>query len=123
MRSGGQIPEKSEICLSCRAAGKYLKTQIPQTKGYGLERLTEPSQEIQFHFSGPIKSETCGDVFILVAINRFSKWPTAYTCSNTDTRTVFKCFTRHCSDNKTPRTNCTKNGSCSKSKEGVQSIL
>ena len=39
---------------------------------------------------GPIKSKTRGDVYILVANDRFSKWPTALIYKNTDTRTVMK---------------------------------
>ena len=39
--------------------------------------MTEPGQEIQLDFAGPIKSKSRGDIYILVAIDRFSKWPTA----------------------------------------------
>ena len=73
---------------SCRAAGKNLTTQIPSTKKNNLETLTESNQEIQLDFAGPTKSETRGDVYILVAIDRLSKWPTAQVCKITDTWTV-----------------------------------
>ena len=66
-------------------------------------------------FAGPIKSKTRGDVFILVAVDRFSKWPTAQICKNTDSRTVLKILTKYCSDNGTPRSIRTDNGSCFKS--------
>ena len=39
-------------------------------------------------FAGQIKSKTRSDVYILVAVDRFSKWPTAQVCKNTDTWTV-----------------------------------
>ena len=55
-----------------------------------LELLTEAGQEIQLDFGGPIKSKSRGDIYILVAIDRFSKWPTAQICKNTDTWTVIK---------------------------------
>ena len=58
------------------------------TRRNRLELLTEPNQEIQLDFAGPIKSKIRGDVYILVAVDRFSKWPTAQICKNTDTRTV-----------------------------------
>ena len=57
-----EIREKTENCPSCRAAGKNLKTQFPQTEINGLEILTEPGQEIQFDFAGPIKSKSRGDI-------------------------------------------------------------
>ena len=88
-----EIQEKAESCPSCRAEGKNIVTQIPSTEKYNLEILTEPNQEIQLDFAGPIKSKTRGDVYILVAIDRFSKWPTAQTCKNTDTLTVLKFLT------------------------------
>ena len=75
-----EIHEKAESCPSCRAAGKNVITQIPSTETNNFEILTEPNQEIQLDFPGPIKSKTRGDVYILVAVDRFSKWPTAQIC-------------------------------------------
>ena len=110
-----EIREKTETCPSCRTAGKNLKTQIPQTEVNRLEILTEPGQEFQLDFAGPIKSKSRGDVYILVAVDRFSKWPTAQTCKSTDSRTVIKFITKYCTDNGTPKTIRTDNGSCLKS--------
>ena len=64
-----EIQEKSENCQSCGATGKNLRTQIPSTEMNRLELLTEPNQEIQLDFAGPIKSKTRGDVYILVAVD------------------------------------------------------
>ena len=83
-----EIRDKAENCPSCRTAGKNLKTQLPQSEINRLEILTESGQEIQLDFAGPIKLESRGDVYILVAIDRFSKWPTAVICKSTDSRTV-----------------------------------
>ena len=112
-----EIREKAETCPSCRTAGKNLKTQIPQTEVNRLEILTEPGQEIQLDFAGPIKSKSRGDVYILVAVDRFSKWPTAKICKSTDSRTVIKFLTKYCTDNGTPKTIRIDNGSCFKSQE------
>ena len=105
-----EIHEKAESCPSCRVAGKNVITQIPSTEKNNLEILTEPNQEIQLDFAGPIKSKTRGNVYILVAIDRFSKWPTAQICKNTDTRTVLKFSTKYFIDNGTPRSIRTDNG-------------
>ena len=75
-----KIQEKSKTCPICRAAGKNIVTQISSTEKKNLEILTGPNQEIQLNFAGPIKSKTRGDVYILVAIDRFSRWPTAKVC-------------------------------------------
>ena len=85
-----------------------------------FEILTEPNQEIQLDFACPIKSKTRGDVYLLVAIDRFSKWPTAQICENTDTRTVLKFLTKYFTDNGTPRIIRTDNRSCFKSNEFKQ---
>ena len=115
-----EIHEKAESCPSCRAAGKNLITQIPSTEKNNLDILTKPNQEIQLDFAGPIKSETRGDVYILVAIDRFSKWPTAHICKSADTRTVKKFLTKYFTDNGIPRVIRTDNGSCFKSIEFKQ---
>ena len=97
-----EIREKAKNCPSCRALAKNLTTQLPSTEKNNLEILSEPNQEIQLDFAGPIKSKTRGDVYILVGVDRFSKWPTAQSCKNTDSRTVLKFLTKYCSDNGTP---------------------
>ena len=74
--------------------------------------MSEPNQEIQLDFAGPIKSKTRGNVYVLVAVDRFSKWPTAQICKNTDSRTVLKFLTKYCSDNGTLRSKRTDNGTC-----------
>ena len=88
-----ETQQKAETCPSCRAAGESIKTQIPSTVKSRLEILTEPNQEIQLDFAGPIKSNTRGYVKILAAIDRFSKWPTAQIRIIAETPTVLKFLT------------------------------
>ena len=89
-----EIPEKSEKCPSCRTACKNLKTQIPSTEINQLELLTEPNQEIQLDFAGPIKSERRGDVYIFVAVDRFSTRPTAQFCKKYGHTDRIEIFTK-----------------------------
>ena len=112
-----EIREKAENCPSCRESGKNLVTQLPSTEKNKLEILSEPNQEIQLALAGPIKSKTRGNVYVLVAVDRFSKWPTAQNCKNTDSRTTLKVLTKYCSDNGTPRSIRTDNCSCFNSNE------
>ena len=93
-------------------AGKNLKTQLPNTEINRREFLTEPNQERQLDFAGPIKSKTRGDLYTFGAIDRFNKWPTAQHCENTYSLTVIKFLTKLCSDYGTPRTIRTENCSC-----------
>ena len=101
-----EIKEKAENCPSCRAAGKNLKIQLPQSEMNRLELLTD------LDFAGPMKSQSRGYISFLVAIDRFCKWPTAQICKNTDSRTGIKFLIKYCNDNGTPRTIHTDNRSC-----------
>ena len=49
-----EIREKAENCPSCRASGKNSTTQLSSTAKNNLEILSEPNQEIQLDFAGPI---------------------------------------------------------------------
>ena len=71
------IENKVKDCTACLASGKNLNYQLPK-KHYGkLEKLTEPVQEIQIDFTGKLHNKKRnGDVQILIAIDRFGKWPT-----------------------------------------------
>ena len=86
------IREKVNRCTPCRLSGKNFKTQIPKTEQNKLELLSEPNLELQLDFAGPIKSRSQGNLYILVSVDRFSKWPTAMICKNTDSKTVIKFF-------------------------------
>ena len=54
-----------------------------------MKTLTEPGQEIQIDFTGKLHNKKRnGDVQILIAIDRFSKWPTVKTCKTAETKEV-----------------------------------
>ena len=77
-----EIQENTDTCPSGRVSGKNIVTQILSTEKNNLEILTEPNQEIQLDFAGPIKSKTRGDVYILVTVDRFRK---PHKCAKTRT--------------------------------------
>ena len=83
------IENKVKDCTACLASGKNLEYQLPK-KHYGkLEKLTEPGQEIQIDFTGKLHNKKInGDVQILIAIDRFSKWPTVKICKSAETKEV-----------------------------------
>ena len=82
-----KLRENSESCPSCRAAGKNPKTQRQLAEFNKLETSSDRNQELQLELACAIKYRTRGDVYFLIAIDHFSKWPTAHLCKNTDTRT------------------------------------
>ena len=85
---------KVKDCTACLASGKILKYQLP-SKHYGkLGKLTEPGQEIQIDFTGKLHNQKIhGDVQILIAVDRFSKWPTVKICKTAETKEVIQFLT------------------------------
>ena len=60
---------------------KTVRHASHQVKNYGkLEKLTEPGQEIQIDFTGKLHKNIHGEVQILIAMDRFSKWRNVKIC-------------------------------------------
>ena len=61
-----------------------------------MKTLTEPGQEIQIDFTGRLYNKRINrDVQILIAIDRFSKWPTVKTCKTAETKEVINFLTNN----------------------------
>ena len=48
-----------------------------------MEPIVEPNEEVQLDFAGPLPDELIRVAYILVAIEKWSKFPTAKVVSNT----------------------------------------
>ena len=83
------IENKVKDCTACLASCKNFNYQLPK-KHYGkLEKLTEPGQEIQIDFTGKLHNKIINaDVQLLIAVDRFSKWPTVKTCKSAETKEI-----------------------------------
>ena len=59
-------------------------------KIYGkLEKLPEPGQELQIDFTGKLHNKHIhGEIQILIAVDRFSKWQTVKICKTVGTEEV-----------------------------------
>ena len=83
------IEQRVKDCTACLATGRNLKYQIPKNKYGKLEKLSEPGQEIQIDFTGKLHDKNLnGEPQTLIAIDRFSKWPTAKICETSETKEV-----------------------------------
>ena len=86
------IEKKAKTCSACLNAGKKLKTQLPSTEKSKLESPKHPREEIQIDFKGNLNSKHLdSSPFILVAVDKSSRWPVAKVCKNTnhDTEITF----------------------------------
>ena len=81
-----EIVAKAQACRSCTDKGIHLKSLIHESQLGSLPPLTEPNQEIQMDFAGliPLKEITQNN-YILVTVDRISKYPHAETFHNCDT--------------------------------------
>ena len=74
------------------ASGKNLNYQIPKNNLGKLKKLTEPGQEIQIDFTVKLNHNKLNGehqiLIALVAIDRFSKWPTVKICKSSETKDV-----------------------------------
>ena len=90
------IENKAKNCTACLASGKNLKYQLPNSHYGKLKILTEPGQEIQIDFTGKLHNKKInGDLQILIAIDRFSKWPTVKTCKTAEAKEVINFLTNN----------------------------
>ena len=55
-----------------------------------MKPVVNPNEEVQLDFAGPLSDELNKDEYILVAIDRWSKYPTAKVVSNTTTDVAIK---------------------------------
>ena len=90
------IEEKVKNCIACLSSGKNLKYQIPKNENGKLKILTEPGQEIQIDSTGKLHNKKLnGESQLLIAIDRFSKWPTVKICKTTETKEVINFLTQN----------------------------
>ena len=83
------IEKKAKTCSACMNAGKNLKTQLPSTEKSKLEPPKYPGEEVQIDFTGNLNSKHLdSSPFILVAVDKNSRWPVAKICKNTNHDTV-----------------------------------
>ena len=49
--------------------------------------MTETKQELQYNFSGQLYNKhVTGELFLLIGIDRYSKWPIVRICKSTETK-------------------------------------
>ena len=97
------IQKKCESCLLCKMSGKNIKPNIPSTETISLPPLNNPNEEIQMDFIGPI-TENNRRFYILLSMDRYSKWPAASFCTSTDGGTALKFLEQYIQLNSIPKT-------------------
>ena len=111
------IEKKAKTCSACLNAGKNLKTQLPSTEKSKLEPPKYP-EEIQIDFTGNLNSKHIdSSPFILVVVDKNSRWPVAKICKNTNHDTVISLLREYINIYGVPKTIKSDKGSAFISKE------
>ena len=94
---------KATECKPCTVIGKNLKSIIPAKQFNPHIPCVEPNQEIQIDFGGPFFDEKGNEVYFLAAIDRFSKYSTAYIYDKANGPNVLKFLDMYIEIHEIPR--------------------
>ena len=83
------IVAQAQQCRHSTEKGKNLKPLIPKSQLRKLPPLSEPNEEVQMDFVGPIRfKENIQSNYNLVTVDRLSRYPHAESFNNFDTKTA-----------------------------------
>ena len=90
------IENKVKDCIACLASGKNLKYQLPNNHYGKLKKTNRTGSRNTNDFTEKLHNKRLnGDVQILIAVDRFSKWPTVKTCKTAESREVLNFLTKY----------------------------
>ena len=84
------IVNLAEECRSCTRYGKNAKYIIPKNATKPLPLLTRPGQEVQSDYAGPLEDFKGKKIYLLVAIDRYSKFPSVKITKSTGGKSSIK---------------------------------
>ena len=97
------IVQMAQNCKHCSEQGKNLKPIIGKKHSFQIEPVVEPNGEVQLDFAGPLPNKINRDAYILVAIDKWSKFPTAKVVTKTTADIAIKIMQLYISKNGKPR--------------------
>ena len=77
------IVNLAEECRSCTPYGKSANYIIPKNASKPPPLLTQPSQEVQLDYAGPLEDHKGKKIYLLVAKDRYSKFPSVKITKST----------------------------------------
>ena len=84
------IVKMAEECRSCTRYGKNAKYLIPKNSAKPLPLLSQPGQELQLDYAGPLEDHKGKKIYLLVAIDRYSKFPSVKVTKSTGGKSTIK---------------------------------
>ena len=100
------LAAKATYCQQCTEVGKNLKTLLPKGDMGKVPEPREPNECIQLDFWGPINYLNESKKYVLVATDRFSRWPSAMVTTTNLSDKVLKFLDKYITQHGVPRGSC-----------------
>ena len=97
------IVATAQNCKECREKGENLKVISDHSHFTSLDAVVEPNEEIQLDFAGPLPDENDKNVYILVGVDRFARFPSAKVVTNNKADTIIRFMQTHIVNHGVPR--------------------
>ena len=82
------VKKVTSTCKSCC----FLKPKFLQSQGSSLIKAIAPFQRLNIDFKGPLPVSSSGNRYLLTIIDEYSRFPFAYACRDTSSKTVTHCL-------------------------------
>ena len=92
-----------KCCIQCTNFGKNLKPMSNLNSAKPLPILNAPNLELQFDYAGPLSDGEGNQIYILVAIDRYSKFPSVMLTHSTSSKKLMKFLTENISTHSIPK--------------------
>ena len=99
-----EIHVHGDNCFECVKAGKNLKPLSNHNTLGKLPTVEEPNQEMELDFAGPLPLVWGTKKYILVYVDRFSKFPSAQITSSTSAKSIINFLSKYIALHGIPRT-------------------
>ena len=90
-------------CKECTDAGKSPKPLCAKCDIGNVYETREPNESLQLDFWGPIRYLNESSKYVLVAVDRFSRWPSPMICGNNKHDKVLKFIKQYIPHHGVPR--------------------
>ena len=97
------ISATAQNCKECRQKSKNLKVISGKQRFTALDAVLEPNEESQMNFAGPLSNENKKEVYILVEVDRFSRFPSPKVVTITKADTIIRFMQTHLVNYRVPR--------------------
>ena len=84
------IVNLAEECRECTRYGKNAKYILPKDSSQPLPLLSQPGQEVQLDYAVPLEDYKGKKIYLLTAIDRFSKFPLVKVTKSTGGKSTIK---------------------------------